>query len=244
MKRTMSTTARKELVPDFTLHMAKKTEVDMVSRLENLGMGLPWRPKLCQVYLLKEPRLGHFFLAATDGTVVRLQRVEILPTLEGLLKWSEDRGALDFSSSVGIWIESKGSEILPDLSHLPLRLGKRAVRKNADATWELGAYVTDMSEMNAQRVVPNLQAHIRPFPTSFRPWLFMLTVETMTRFSATFIGGLEPPVVWISEPQVDLRDPSLGITWAKYWAYHTKTMEPLGVILGVVAPGILQAIKK
>lgn len=232
------------MIPDFTLHMAKKIEVDMVSRLEDLGMNLPWRPKLCQVYLLKEPRLDHFFLAATDGTVVRLQRAEILPSREALLKWSEDRGALDFSSSVGIWIESNGSEILPDLSQCPLRLGKRAVTKSAKGTWELGAYVTDMSEMNAQRVVPALQAHIRPFPTSFRPWLFMLTVENMARFSATFIGGLEPPVAWISEPQVDLRDPSLGITWAKYWAYHTKTMEPLGVILGVVAPGILKAIKK
>jgi hypothetical protein len=231
------------MIPDFTLHMAKKTEVDMVSRLEDLGMGLPWRPKLCQVYLLKEPRLDHFFLAATDGTVVRLQRVEILPSREALLKWSEDRGALDFSSSVGIWIESNGSEILPDLSQCPLRLGKRAVTKNTTATWELSAHVTDMSEMNAQRVVPALQAHIRPFPTSFRPWLFMLTVENMARFSATFIGGLEPPVAWISEPQVDLRDPSLGFTWAKYWAYHTKTMEPLGVILGVAAPGILKAIK-
>lgn len=231
------------MIPDFTLHMAKKTEVDMVSRLEDLGMNLPWRPKLCQVYLLKEPRLDHFFLAATDGTVVRLQRAEILPSREALLKWSEERGALDFSSAVGIWIEPKGSEILPDLSQRPLRLGKRAVTKNATGTWEIGTYLGDSGELNAQRVVPLLQAHIRPFPNSFRPWLFMLTVETMAKFSATFIGGLEPPVVWISEPQVDLRDPSLGITWAKYWAYHTKTMEPLGVILGVVSPGILQALK-
>jgi hypothetical protein len=230
--------------PDFTLHMAKKTEVDMVSRLEDLGMQLPWRPKLCQVYLVKEPRLDHFFLAATDGTVVRLQRAEILPSREALLQWSEDRGALDFSSSVGIWIEPKGSEILPDLSYLPLRIGKRAVAKNAKSTWELGAYVADMSDMSAQRVVPLIQGHIRPFPTAFRPWLFMLTVETMAKFSATFIGGLEPPVVWISEPQMDLREPSLGITWAKYWAYHTKSMEPLGVILGVAAPGILQTLKK
>lgn len=232
------------MVPDFTLHMAKKTETDMVSRLEDLGMGLPWRPKLGQVYLLKEPRLDHFFLAATDGTVVRLQRAEILPTREALLKWSEERGALDFSSSVGIWIEPKGSEILPDLSQHPLRLGKRAVTKNAKDTWEIGAHLADSGELNAHRVVPLLQAHIRPFPDSFRPWLFMLTVETMAKFSATFIGGLEPPVVWISEPQVDLRDPSLGITWAKYWAYHTKTMEPLGVILGVAAPGILKTLKK
>lgn len=232
------------MIPDFTLHMAKKTEVDMVSRLEDLGMGLPWRPKLCQVYLIKEPRLDHFFLAATDGTVVRLQRAEILPTREALLKWSEERGALDFSSSVGIWIEPKGSETLPDLSQHPLRLGKRAVTKSAKDTWEICAHLTDSGNLNTRRVVPVLQAHIRPFPTSFRPWLFMLTVENMARFSATFIGGLEPPVAWISEPQVDLRDPSLGITWAKYWAYHTKTMEPLGVILGVVAPGILKAIKK
>lgn len=230
--------------PDFTLHMAKKTEVDMVSRLEDLGMNLPWRPKLCQVYLLKEPRLDHFFLAATDGTVVRLQRAEILPTREALLKWSEERGALDFSSSVGIWIEPKGSETLPDLSQHPLRLGKRAVTKSAKGTWEICAHLMDSGNLNTHRVVPLLQAHIRPFPDSFRPWLLMLTVETMAKFSATFIGGLEPPVVWISEPQVDLRDPSLGFTWAKYWAYHIKTMEPLGVILGVAAPELLKILKK
>ena len=231
------------MIPDFTLHMAKKTEVDMVSRLEDLGMNLPWRPKLCQVYLIKEPRLDHFFLAATDGTVVRLQRAEILPTREALLKWSEERGALDFSSSVGIWIEPKGSETLQDLSQHPLRLGKRAVIKSAKGTWEICAHLTDSGNLNTRRVVPLLQAHIRPFPDSFRPWLFMLTVETMAKFSATFIGGLEPPVVWISEPQVDLRDPSLGFTWAKYWAYHIKTMEPLGVILGVAAPELLKVLK-
>lgn len=232
------------MIPDFTLHMAKKTEVDMVSRLEDLGLNLPWRPKLCQVYLLKEPRLDHFFLAATDGTVVRLQRAEILPSREALLKWSEDRGALDFSSSVGIWIEPNGSETLPDLSQHPLRLGKRAVTKSAKGTWEICAHLTDTGNLNTHRVVPSLQAHIRPFPTSFRPWLFMLTVETMAKFSATFIGGLEPPVVWVSEPQADLRDPSLGFTWAKYWAYHIKTMEPLGVILGVADPGFIKVLKK
>lgn len=230
--------------PDFILHMTKKTETDMVSRLEDLGMGLPWRPKLCQVYLIKEPRLDHFFLAATDGKVIRLQRAEILPTREALLKWSEERGALDFSSSVGIWIEPKGSETLPDLSQHPLRLGKRAVTKNDRCTWEICAHLTDSGNLNTHRVVPVLQAHIRPFPDSFRPWLLMLTVEAMVKFSATFIGGLEPPVVWISEPQVDLRNPTLGLTWAKYWAYHIKTMEPLGVIIGVAAPEFLKVLKK
>lgn len=226
--------------PDFTLHMAKKTEVDMVSRLEDLGMVLPWRPKLCQVYLLKDPRLDKFFLATTDGVVVRTQRAEVFPTLKALLEWSEMRGALDFSSPVGIWIEPTGSEIIPDLSQRPLRLGRRGVSKSDRDSWEVEAHISDPEDINTQRVVPLLQAHIRPFPETYRPWLVMLTVEALTRFSSTFIGGLEPPVVWFSEPQVDARDPSLGITWAKYWAYHTKTLEPLGVIMGVAAPEVLK----
>ena len=225
---------------DFTLHLAKKTEIDLISRMEDLAILLPWRPKLSQVYLVKDPRTDFHYLAATDGTVMRYQRIQLHNTVEKLQAWSDDRGPMDFNSILGGCLECAGSEILPDLTEKPLRLGRRGVNKSERDTWEVEAWVSDLSEVSALRVVPLLHAHLRPFPSTFKPWLHMVTAETMARFAATFIGGMEPPIFWVSEPQLDLRDPKLGYTWAKYWAYHTKSREPLGLIMGVTAPDILK----
>lgn len=187
-----------------------------------------------QVYLLKAH--GDHYLAATDGTVVRVQRVALFYGSGAHAIAQEKTGPMTHETPLLALLEGWQAQEEPlELERGALKIGERVTRKptRGPRSWEA-------SQVGETAVVSLLRAHVRELPTSFESWFFMARPEALARFASTFPEGLEPPVLFLPEAQVDPADPKKGRTWAKYWAFHATTGWPLGAVMGVRSPETLE----
>jgi len=225
-----------------TLHMARKVELELLGRLEVLGHGLHWKPKDPMVFLVQGFTEGESFLFATDGTVIRVQRIQLFRSAAALRAWQDGHGSLPLSS-LAAWVDLEDEEADFESLELPLRLqASPKVTRGSMKDWESVWAAVDQEEVGIPSLLLQARLHLRPFPDQFSTWLVMLRPATMAAFAASFPKDLEPSVLFVSEPQVDTQKPALGMTWAKYWAFHAVTLEPLGVVIGVRSPELVKKI--
>lgn len=231
----------------ITLHMARKSELLLLQLLQSLGSGLHWKPKDPMVFLLRGPVPGDLYLFATDGVSLRVQRIQLFRSQESLWKWQDGHGALPLSS-LAAWVEIEDEDAdnpleFDTLTERPLQLQEvRMKRQGPRKDWESDWIHADLEAVGVATLLDRGTSHIRPFPDSFQSWLILLRPQVMAAFAATFPEELAPSMVFVPEPQVDTVDPRKGITWAKYWAFHAVTLEPLGVIMGVRSADLVKKI--
>lgn len=206
----------------FSLHVPHPAGLRTVSALEALATGKSGVPPL--VLFMQEPTEKGFFLMATDGLVVRAQRLDLFWSLETLDQSFSTSGPPTESRPLSAWIEDDREEPVQDLAAAPLKLQ----RTGPGGHWALVPLQDSAREEAALSSI--LKAHLRVAPAAFRSWFSMMSPTAMASFSGSFPPGLEPPVLFIPEAQPD---PQGKPSWAKYWAFHAQTMEPLGVVMGV-----------
>ena len=202
--------------------------------LHPIGAGVPSRLETPEVYLLKVD--SDHYLAATDGTVVRVQKVALFYGSGTLAIATEKVGPMTHETPLLALLEGWEDQDEPlELERGALKLGERVDRRPARGPRSWAATpVADSS------VVSMLRAHVRKEPSTFGAWFFLLRSDALARFAATFPEGLQPPVFFVPDAQEDPNNPKKGKTWAKYWAYHATTGAPLGAVMGVRSPETLE----
>lgn len=173
-------------------------------------------------HLLQDPTTGHHFLGASDGEVVRLQHVVVFHTVEALELARANMGPANNGHPLLVLLESTDWD-----EDGPLNLQETALVLTPGS----GSRTWDLSRPESVQLERILRAHLRPIPQEFRSWFVLLGVGPLARFCATFPEGLEPPVQFI--PEAFPSEPGGPATWAKFWAYHATTGDPLGVVMGV-----------
>ena len=211
----------------FRFHVARSPEIGLVRGLERLSLAAPIGAVEPLVFLTQNPHGEGHFLLATDGTVVRSQPVRLFWNEADLRAYHHTTGPVTHEAPLSAWLEDDGQDPLPDLTLRPALL----VRNEQANRWDLEFPGDNYAK--AQAVAVMLLQHLRPIPAAFRSWLVLMQAGAMGRFAQTFPEGLEPPVLWVPEPLADPQKPSKAPTWAKYWGFHAKTAQPVGVILGV-----------
>ena len=213
----------------FRLHVRRPPELALVHGLFDLARS---SPSAGQVFLAKNPHGEGHFLMSTDGTVVRSQLVRLFWGEKDLREHHQSGGPCTPDSPLSAWLQDDGLEPLPDLATRPARLVP-VTRGKGDRgeVWDL--VFPDDDDKAGKVVSLLLLQHLRPIPEAFRSWLVIMAPRAMAAFAASFPPGLEPPVLWIPEPQPDPVKPGKLPTWAKYWGFHAKTAQPVGVIMGL-----------
>lgn len=223
----------------YLFTVTTRPEASVVSALVDLsvrpiGAQVPARLESPEVYLLKVD--GDHYLAATDGTVVRVQKVVLFYGAGTLAIAKERTGPSTYETPLLALLEGWEAMDAPlDLEHGALKLGARVDRRPAR-----GPRSWDASQVKETYAVSMLRSHVRKLPSSFSAWFFLVRPDALARFSATFPEGLEPPLLFVPEAQDDPADRKKGKTWAKYWAFHATTGEPLGAVMGVRSPETLE----
>lgn len=223
----------------YLFTVTTRPEASVVSALVDLsvrpiGSQVPARLESPEVYLLKVD--GDHYLAATDGTVVRVQKVALFYGAGTLAIAKEKTGPTTHETPLLALLEGWEDQDKPlELERGALKLGERVDRRPARRPRSWAA-----AQVEESPVVSMLRAHVRRLPSSFGAWFFLLRSDALARFAATFPEGMEPPVFFVPEAQDDPTDRKKGKTWAKYWAFHATTGEPLGAVMGVRSPETLE----
>lgn len=221
--------------PKYTLTVYRKPENQTILNLCRLSDGLAWKPTIPEVYLAKDPATENLFLVATDGKVIRTQRV-VMFWVEGTARMAiSEQGPCIPDSPIVVVIHGDMDQPLPDLSKNPLKLCVRMPNisgsgKSKSWEWGFSSFPKDVSQAPTASV---LLSHLRPAPDTFRSWLVVVSPAALSNFCATFPEDLEPSMHLVPEPQTDGQDLTLGTTWAKYWVYNAANGDQLGVIMGV-----------
>jgi len=227
----------------YTLHFPDPGTVDHLGALASLAAGLHWKPADTHVYLINDAA-GSTFLFATDGQVIRFQRFYLHRSAELCRTWAASLPIGAAPPCYG-WIEDAENPegfVQVDPVSRPLKLCSPVVRdsnKDRLATFE----DADKSTADAG-VLDQGFRHLRAFPEAFPAFPIVLGPQALFKFTDILAqADYHPPLAMVPEPQLDPQDQSRGQTWAKYFVYHARTLEPLGVILGARVPEFVQKVK-
>lgn len=226
----------------YLFTVTTRPEASVVSALIDLSMRpvgskAPPRLEAPEVYLLKSN--GDHYLAATDGSVVRVQKVALSYGAGTMEIAKEKTGPTTHETPLLALLEGwQEAEELLELERGALKLGEKVDRRPTRSPRSWAA-----SPVPESPIVSTLRAHVRALPSAFGSWFFLLRADALARFAATFPEGMEPPVFFVPESQDDPQDAKRGKTWAKYWAFHATTGEPLGAVMGVRSPETLERFK-
>lgn len=181
---------------------------------------------LSEVFLLRSS-WGPFYLMATDGVVVRTQRVDLCHKAE------DHKGAPTTDDTPPlVYLANDHEDPLPDLARFPQVLEVSEWSPKGTA-WELRAPLGTLlgEDLHPQTWRASmLRDHLRACPVSFRSWLVLMDTAALARFVSTFPRHLQASLLWITEPV------GTPPEWARYWAFHARTREPLGLVLGIRSP--------